>query len=153
MEDITRARLDQLFEVEKIKQLKARYCRYIDTRQWDLFGELLAEDVHMVFNDVDGNRQFEFFSREEMVNVTAMMLKHATTVHHVHNAEIVLTSSTVATATWAMEDLILFPQGGNAPFSYMHGFGSYTETLEKKKNDWMIKSLTLSRYLQDFTHS
>ncbi len=33
-----------LLSLELIAQLKARYCRYIDTKQWDRLGSLFADD-------------------------------------------------------------------------------------------------------------
>ena len=32
-----------LCEIEAIKQLKARYCRYLDTKQWDDWRQLFTE--------------------------------------------------------------------------------------------------------------
>lgn len=33
-----------LCEIEAIKQLKARYCRYLDTKQWDDWRQLFTDD-------------------------------------------------------------------------------------------------------------
>ena len=33
-----------LWEIEAIKQLKARYCRYLDTKQWDDWRTLFTDD-------------------------------------------------------------------------------------------------------------
>ena len=33
-----------LWEIEAIKQLKARYCRYLDTKQWGDWRGLFTED-------------------------------------------------------------------------------------------------------------
>ena len=39
--------IEQLWDIEAIKQLKARYFRYIDTKDWDAFSQLFTEDcVH-----------------------------------------------------------------------------------------------------------
>ena len=37
-------RLTELTEIEAIKQLKARYCRLLDTKQWDAWRELFTDD-------------------------------------------------------------------------------------------------------------
>ena len=34
-------------DIEAIKQLKARYCRMLDTKDWDGFRQVLADDVVM----------------------------------------------------------------------------------------------------------
>ena len=33
-----------LTDVESIKQLKARYCRYLDTKDWDRWRDLFTDD-------------------------------------------------------------------------------------------------------------
>ena len=33
-----------LREMESIKQLKARYCRFLDNKEWDSWRELFADD-------------------------------------------------------------------------------------------------------------
>ena len=37
-------RLDYLLSVDAIRQVKARYCRYIDTKQWHRLGALFTAD-------------------------------------------------------------------------------------------------------------
>ena len=36
--------IEDLYEVEAIKQLKARYCRYLDTKDWDTWRTIFADD-------------------------------------------------------------------------------------------------------------
>jgi hypothetical protein len=36
--------LDTLVDVEAIKQLKARYCRYLDTKDWNQWRTVFADD-------------------------------------------------------------------------------------------------------------
>lgn len=38
------ARVRQLEDLEALRLLKARYCELVDTRQWQRFGELFADD-------------------------------------------------------------------------------------------------------------
>ena len=33
-----------LTDIESIKQLKARYCRYLDTKDWDRWRDLFTDD-------------------------------------------------------------------------------------------------------------
>ena len=33
-----------LIDIESIKQLKARYCRYLDTKDWDRWRDLFTDD-------------------------------------------------------------------------------------------------------------
>ena len=151
MEIIDNSSVQNLLEIEKIKALKATYCRFVDTKQWEAFGKLLVEDVQLTFKDPKGDVLYSFNSSEEMVQLTASVLSNAVTVHHVHNPEIEILSASEARAIWALEDIIIFPDGADAPFKTMHGYGHYHETLVKIRNEWKIKTLTLERLKLEHT--
>ena len=57
-----------LWEIEAIKQLKARYCRYLDAKRWDDWRELFTDDFRFAFaaSDTSGNSYLERgFTRED----------------------------------------------------------------------------------------
>lgn len=143
--------MNNLEQIEKIKKLQASYCRFVDTKQWDKLSSLLAEDAHMVFKNPQGELIYEFKSREEMVTLTAQVLNHGTSVHQVHNPEIEILSDNEATAIWSLEDIIIIPEGVEAPFRTMHGYGHYYQRLEKIGDNWIIKSFTMERLKLDYT--
>lgn len=145
--------LQELSQIEEIKKMKSSYCRYVDTKQWDNLSALLDENIQMDFRDPAGQQLFEFKNREDMISLTSAMLANAVTVHHVHNPEIELLSEDTAKTIWAMEDLIVFPEGSQGtPFRTMHGFGYYHEILQRTQHGWIIKSLKLERLKLDYTH-
>ncbi|GLU52663.1 nuclear transport factor 2 family protein [Dyadobacter frigoris] len=142
-----------LQETENIKKPLARYCRFLDTKQWTAFGELLTEDVQLTFKDTAGNIIFQFYSRKEMLDLTAPMLQSAVTIHYVNQPEITVLSETEASAIWALEDQIIFPEGtAGAPYRAMHGFGIYHQTLKKSDKGWQISSFILDRLKLDITN-
>ena len=145
--------MNNLEQIEKIKVLQARYCRFVDTKQWDKLSSLLAEDIHMVFKDPKDELMYEFKSSKEMIDLMDQMISTATTVHHVHNPEIEILSDKEATAIWALEDIIIIPDGVEAPFKTMHGYGHYYQKLEKVGDEWIIKSFTLKRLKLDYTYA
>ena len=73
-------------------------------------------------------------------------LENAATMHHCHTPEITLTSPVTATGIWAMEDWIIFGNGNE-----LHGAGHYHETYEKQDGTWRIKTLHLTRTIQQIT--
>jgi len=150
MNDSTIAEVYELQQIEKIKNLKARYCRFVDTKQWDLLSNLLSDDANLVFEDAEGKQLYEFKSSKEMIDLSARMLAMAVTVHHVHNFELVTISDEEASVIWGLEDQILFPDNVEAPFKSMHGFGHYHETLRKSGEQWKIKSFRLTRLKLDY---
>ena len=73
-------------------------------------------------------------------------LRDVVTVHQCHTPEIDLTSATTASAIWAMEDMLRWPDG-----TELHGYGHYHETYAKLDGDWRIKRSKLTRLRMDFT--
>jgi uncharacterized protein (TIGR02246 family) len=129
-------------DIEAIKQLKARYFRTMDTKDWDGMRDVFTDDVVVDTTAsgggvVRGADEFMSFLREAIGDVV--------TVHHGHTPEIDLTSSTTATGVWAMEDMLRWPNG-----TELHGFGHYHETYDKADGTWRIKRTTLTRLRLDF---
>lgn len=134
-------------DVEAIKQLKARYFRLMDTKQWDEMREVFADDVHVDMEAEGGGIQE---SADDFMTMLRQNIEDVVTVHHGHMPEITLTSPTTATGIWAMEDELWWPDG--APIPHLHGYGHYHETYEKGADGaWRIKTMTLTRLRKDFT--
>lgn len=133
-------------DIEAIKQLKARYFRCMDTKQWDAMLEVFAEDVRVDMEKEGGGIQTD---REAFMSMLRLNVEDVTTVHHGHMPEITLTSPTTAAGIWAMEDMLRWPEG--APIKAMHGYGHYHETYEKGADgQWRIKTMTLTRLRVDW---
>ena len=131
-------------DLEAIKQLKARYFRLMDTKDWDGFRQLFTDDVRV---DVSGEGGGVHDGVDAFMTMLEAALADVVTVHHGHTPEIELTSATTATGIWAMEDHLRFPPG--APISELHGYGHYHETYVKGDDGWRIRSLTLVRLRLD----
>ena len=130
-----------LLEIESIKRLKARYCRYLDTKDWAAWRTLFTDDF-LSDTSAAGGKTIE--GADEFVAFTRKSLRSQATVHQVHAPEIELTSPTTARGVWALEDVVRFGPGVN-----LRGYGHYTETYEKVGDDWRIKSSTLTRLRED----
>ena len=129
-------------DIEAIKQLKARYFRLMDTKDWDGMREVFAEDVYIDTTD-SGGRVVE--GAEDFMAGLREILEDVLTVHHGHMPEIELTSATTATGIWAMEDRLRWPDGRE-----LHGAGHYHEEYEKVDGRWHITKMTLTRLRTDF---
>jgi uncharacterized protein (TIGR02246 family) len=130
-------------DLEAIKQLKARYCRTMDTKDWAAMRAVFADDVEMDTTDagggvMNGADEFMAFLRETLADVV--------TVHQCHTPEIDITSTNAASAIWAMEDMLRWPDG-----TELHGYGHYHETYAKLDGAWHIKRSVLTRLRTDFT--
>ena len=130
-------------DIEAIKQLKARYCRTMDTKDWPAMRQVFTDDVEMDTTAsgggvVTGADDFMTFLRE--------MIGDVVTVHQCHTPEIDVTSATTATGVWAMEDMLRWPDG-----TELHGYGHYYETYAKVDEQWRIKRCVLTRLRMDMT--
>ena len=133
---------DRLAEVEAIKQVKARYLRSLDTKDWDGLRLLLTDDMVMDTSAGDGT---VVTGADAIATFLRKVIGDVTTVHHAHMPEIELTSAATARGTWSMEDMLRWPDGRQ-----MHGYGHYHETYERAEDGWRIKTLTLTRLRLDW---
>jgi hypothetical protein len=129
-------------DVEAIKQLKARYFRLMDTKDWVGMRKVFVEDVYIDTTD-SGGRVVE--GADDFMAGLKEILADVVTVHHGHMPEIELTSETTAKGIWALQDLLWWPDG-----SELYGYGHYHEEYEKVDGRWRIKKMTLTRLRTDF---
>jgi hypothetical protein len=132
-----------LLEIESIKQLKARYCRYLDTKDWDAWRHIFTDDFLSDTSEaggrvVKGADAFVAFTRRNIGKPSQP------TVHQVHAPEIELTSATTARGVWALNDVVRLAPGLN-----LNAYGHYHETYEKIDGQWRIKSSKLTRLRED----
>jgi uncharacterized protein (TIGR02246 family) len=132
-------------DVEAIKQLKARYFRTMDTRDWAGMRQVFVDDVVIDTTASGGN---VVTGADEFLAFLQEALAGAVTVHHGHMPEIELTSATTATGVWALQDVIVWPNGMR-----LQGYGHYHEAYEKADGRWRIASSTLTRLHVDMSGS
>jgi len=131
---------------EEIRQLKAKYFRLMDTKQWDQWRQLFADDIIVTVDTAvstggrSGNPLPTRQGVDEFVATTREAIEECTTVHHGHMPEIELLSETEATGIWAMEDIVEHPNG-----RCFQGHGHYHEKYRKENGAWQIYSLHLTR--------
>ena len=130
-------------DLDAIKQLKARYCRTMDTKDWAGMRKVFTDNVIVDSSDSGGN---VMTGADEFLAFLQGAIGDAVTVHHCHTPEIELTSPTTASGVWAMEDMLRWPNG-----TELHGYGHYHETYEKREGRWCITSTKLTRLRTDFT--
>jgi SnoaL-like protein len=141
-EDAIAQELRALRDIEEIKQLKARHCRLVDTKDWAGWAETcLTEDFRL---DSGGGVQE---GRDVVVDSVSKSLGTGSTVHHVYTPEITLTGPETATGIWPMEDWIRITIDGNA--IAFHGCGHYHEEYVRTDQGWRIKSSRQTRLRMD----
>jgi uncharacterized protein (TIGR02246 family) len=129
-------------DIEAIKQLKARYFRMLDTKDWEGFRQVFADDVVIDTTDSGGEL---VTGADQFLAYLDQALAGTTTVHQGHMPEITITGDTTATGIWALHDIVIWPGGMR-----LDGFGHYHETYVKDGDDWRIQSSKLTRLHTDF---
>ncbi|MFI6423945.1 nuclear transport factor 2 family protein [Promicromonospora sp. NPDC050880] len=139
--ELTR-RLDALEAVEEIKKLKARYFRFVDEKQHDELAALFTPDATLVTDGITWG------SPREFADTIRDLTGDAPSVHHGHMPEIEILGEDSASGIWAMEDLLTFPVGPEAPEGH-NGYGQYRETYRRVDGRWLIDSVLLTRLRMD----
>lgn len=131
--------VDRLVALEEIKQLKARYLRAVDTKDWALLAEVFAPDAVSGPNERGDVTE----GLDKIVDRLRGALNDVPTVSQAHSPELELTSATTATGIWAQEDLLWdFPAGSTGT---LHGYGHYHDTYVRLDAGWRIATTRLAR--------
>jgi uncharacterized protein (TIGR02246 family) len=138
--------IDTLTAIEEIKQLKARYFRLMDTKQWEEWADVFTEDLDARIEGVSDAP----IGRDTFVSSVSAMLADALTIHHGHMPEIEVTGPETARGIWAMFDYVKFTNPERQ--LELKGYGHYHEEYRKGPDGrWRISSLRLSRLRVDYT--
>jgi hypothetical protein len=127
-----------------IANLKARYCRYLDTKDWAAYASLFTEDVVI---DTTGSGGPRMEGRGAALASIRASLDTAITVHQVHSPEIEIEGGR-ARAIWAMQDLLFWPNGRK-----LTGAGHYHERYVLEDGAWKITESRLTRLFVDLQPS
>jgi SnoaL-like domain len=132
-----------LLAIECVKQLKARYCRYLDAKDWAAWRAIFTDDFVSDTSEAGGKLivgadDFVAFTRKSIGRPAQA------TAHQVHAPEIEVTSETTAQGVWALQDVVRF-----GPGLTLVGYGHYHETYENIAGQWFIKSSRLTRLRED----
>ena len=131
-------------DMEGIRQLKARYFRLMDTRQWDLLEECFVEDVQAVYEGApraseDLPCDIKIQGRQALVDGVRGLMTGATSVHQGYMPEIELTSATTAHGIWAKSD------DERLPTCHSKGWGPDTEESVWESGRRTVKTIQRTR--------
>lgn len=140
---------EQLAAIEAIKQLRARFARSMDTRDWEAMRATIAEDCAFDAGQ-EANVEELWHGPADIVANIRRNFVGCTSVHHAHMPEITLTSATTATGIWAMQDLLRW---AGPPRVDLVGFGHYHESYVCRDGRWQIQRFKLTRLRVDIDNS
>ena len=130
-----------LMDVEAIKQLKARYFRLMDNKEWDAWGEVFTQEARLQWGEAEEDSAT---GRAGIVAAVSRAVGPAVTCHHGHMPEIEILSAERARGIWAMYDRV------DHPDYLLEGYGHYTEEYRKVAGEWKIHRTRLTRLHRDF---
>jgi bile-acid 7alpha-dehydratase len=124
-------RIRALEDIEAIKNLKAKYWRAIDTKQWDELAETLADGVVAdlgVIKPADKSAYVQFM--KDTVDRGSIV-----GIHQGHNPEIEITSDMTAKGTWELYNHLVDLET-NKPLIFT---ALYHDEYAKEDGQWKIK--------------
>ncbi len=124
-----------------ICNLKAAYCRLLDAKDWDGWGQLFTEDFHQ---DVSGSGGGVFDGRDAAVAATRGSIETAKTAHQVHFPEITIDGDQ-ATAIWPLQDRLVWEDGRS-----LTAYGHYHESYVRTPAGWRMSEQRLTRLQMDY---
>jgi SnoaL-like domain len=138
--------VQMLWDIEQIKQLKARYFRLLDAKDWEAFADLFTDDcVH----HLPAESPKPTVRNEEYLADLQQYLGTGVTTHHGHMPEITLLSDTEAEGIWSMFDYVQVDPVAAAPVN-IKGYGHYFETYRLGDDGrWRISSKRNTRQRLD----
>jgi hypothetical protein len=130
-----------------ICELKARYCRLLDTKDWDGFSALFTEDLEL---DTSGSGGQVTHGRDTAIAMVRSSVGTARTTHQVHAPEITCDGDT-AHVIWAMQDRVVFgpERAAQIGFTGLTGYGHYHERYVRRDGQWRIAASRLTRLHMD----
>jgi hypothetical protein len=149
MDDVAR-----LIAIESIKQLKSRYFRLMDSKDWAGLRTVFCDDA--LFDaraslSIDGkgeagraadSNDWVYEGGDTIIAFITAAIGTQRTVHHGHGHEIEIVGPDTARGVIAMEDQI-WDESGTA--MTLHGAGHYHETYRRVDGQWRIHHSRISR--------
>lgn len=144
--------LSRLIAIEEIRQLKARYFRHMDMRDWDAMAEVFCRDARFDCSDgatwttldgaVHGEAGPVTVGREPIMAWISAAFAERASCHHGHGHEVTVDSETEAHGICAMEDWIFGPDRKTL---HINAAGHYHERYRHEDGAWRIADVKLTR--------
>ncbi len=138
--------IQRLKDVQAIKELKSKYFRALDTKNWDELETTLAPDIETSYSDgklvFHGPKEVTNYFKESMPNTEI-------TLHQGHNPEIIIDSDTEAHGHWYLQDNLIFAEGNPYEGLQIQGSAIYTDKYVKVDGKWLIQDTGYLRVYEE----
>lgn len=135
--------MPDLQNIELIKQLKARYFRALDNKDWALMKTCLSADCVARY---DGGK-YSFNGRDQIVQFFSSYMSNPKLVfmHHGHHPEITLLDSTHAQGIWYLQDLVINLENNTT----LRGAGFYHDQYIFTDGQWLLRETGYERTFEE----
>jgi len=144
-----------LEQIDQIRQLKSRYFRALDSKDWPglhaifsddaIFDARLATSVATTGGEgTAGDPTWYAEGREAIVAFIRRVVEPTITAHHGHDHEVEILSATEARGVVVLEDWI-WERAGDGGKLLLHGWGHYREDYRREAQGWRVVRSTLTR--------
>lgn len=135
--------VSQSLAIEEIKRIKGRYCRFVDTKQWEALGDLFTETAQMHIGAVGDGNVIE--GRDTIVAGISQLLAPLTTVHEAGMPDIEITGENTAKGTWSMFSILEGNSSAGAAESE-RAWGYHDDVYEQGADGrWRMQSVRITR--------
>jgi hypothetical protein len=125
-------RVQELLEIEAIRNLKARYCLACDSHDWEAYRAVFADDARIVGDLPADGGDAPVYGPDEWTPAVAATLSMKS-FHMLHQSIVELTGPDSACGLWVYE------QRG-----FGHTGGTYEEEYVKADGAWKIASMRIT---------
>ena len=126
--------VQQLKDVQAIKELKSKYFRALDTKNWDELETTMTPNISTAYS----NGKLVFHGPKEITNYfKESMPDTEITLHQGHNPVIWFESDTVAYGKWYLQDNLIFAEGNPYCGTQIQGSAIYTDKYVKVDGQWL----------------
>ena len=117
--------VQRLKDVQAIKELKSKYFRALDTKNWDELETTMTPNFKESMPDTE------------------------ITLHQGHNPVIWFESDTVAYGKWYLQDNLIFAEGNPYCGTQIQGSAIYTDKYVKVDGEWLIEDTGYLRVYEE----
>jgi hypothetical protein len=140
--------LQELMEIEALKNVMAKFARFGDTQNWAAFRTLFVDDLvysveAMPRASADAPQAATIQGLDTFIGGMGEVLKGAHTCHRMFLPEITITGPDAAKSTWGLHDLV---KTKNVIFN---GYGHIHQDYRKVNGEWKITRSHTSRLFVD----
>ena len=142
----SRKKCSSLKDVQAIKELKSKYFRALDTKNWDELETTMTPNISTAYS----NGKLVFHGPKEITNYFKESMPHTEiTLHQGHNPVIWFESDTVAYGKWYLQDNLIFAEGNPYCGTQIQGSAIYTDKYVKVDGQWLIEDTGYLRVYEE----